>query len=233
MLSEAGVRGFNALVALALPPVCLLCGRECEEERGLCRRCGARALAVPHVTEPGGRGVGVVLAGGAYEGIAGDLVRALKFSRHLRAADEAAALIERAITRLDPTLLESSPLLVPVPPSPLRWLARGFDSAEEMALALSKRLGLDYRPALRRAHGPRQTGRGRKQRLARPPVVGLADSDMRIAGEVLLVDDVFTTGATLTACAKPLRAAGAEKVNAVCIARARAGGSNAPPALHS
>ena len=220
MLSEVGIRGLEALVSLALPPVCILCERECDEGHDLCPGCDLRAIATTPVMESGVRGVGPVLAGGAYSGIAGDLVRALKFSRRIRAAGEAAGLIERAIARLHPTLLEERPMVVPVPPSPVRWLVRGFDSAEETALELSRRLDLPFGLALVRTHGPRQTGRGRFQRLAEPPLVSLSGSAEPLPGGVLLIDDVFTTGSTLAACAEPLLSAGASTVSAACIARA-------------
>ena len=220
MLSEVGINGLNALISLALPPICLLCKCECEQGRDLCSLCHSRALEAAPLIESGVRGVGFVVAGGSYAGVAGDLVRALKFSRHLRAAKEAAGLIERAISRLHPSLLDTSPAIVPVPPSPGRWMARGFDSAEETALELSRQLDLPFRPALERTHGPRQTGRGRAQRLADPPVVALPAEAELPGSSVLIVDDVFTTGTTLAACAGPLLEAGVSEVSAACIARA-------------
>jgi len=238
MLTDGGIKSLSALASLgslALPPVCLLCDREAEDRVTLCSSCLARAHAITGsaLVEIGPGGVGKVLAAGPYEGVAGDLVRSLKFRRHLAAAAEAASLIERAVLHAYPDLLDAAPTVVPVPPAPLRWLVRGFDPAEEIAIALSRNLDLPYSPALRRRQGPRQTGRGRNERLSRPPSVELAEPFDHPKGPVVLVDDVFTTGATLAACAQPLLRGAATHVDAVCVARAGLSRPKAQPALHS
>lgn len=238
MLTDGGIKGISVLTGLgtlALPPVCLLCDSEPERSLALCPECLARANATGDdpLVEIGPGGVGTALAAGSYAGIGGDLVRALKFRRHLAAASEAAGLIERAILRACPSLLDTSPAVVPVPPAPFRWLVRGFDPAEELAIALSRSLDLPYHRALRRRQGPRQTGRGRRERLSRPPVVALVEAAQPLTGSILLVDDVFTTGATLAACAQPLLRGGATSVDAACVARAGLSRPKAQPALHS
>jgi predicted amidophosphoribosyltransferase len=128
-----------------------------------------------------------------YRGAARDLVRALKFGRRITAA---AAIAER----MEP-LMGSARVIVPVPASPRRRRWRGFDPAEEIALALGRLTGLEVRACLRRADGARQVGRSRAERLANPPRVRAVDTPI---GPATLVDDVFTTGATLSACARAL-----------------------------
>lgn len=170
--------------------------------------------------EAGPGGVSSVLVAGPYEGISGEIVKSLKFRRHLAAAEVAVSLLERALTVAGSRILSERPIVVPVPPDPLRWFIRGFDPAEEIAIALAGRMSLPYARLLVRKKGPRQTGRGRADRLARPPVVALAEPDATLPNRFLLVDDVLTTGATLTASAAPLLRGGASGIDAVCLARA-------------
>jgi predicted amidophosphoribosyltransferase len=107
--------------------------------------------------------------------------------------------------------------VVPVPPGPWRWRWRGFDPAEELAIAVSQRSGLPLLDCLRRSGGRRQVGRRRAERLADPPRVWLSEPPPDTA---LVVDDVWTTGATLAACARALRDGGSRRVIALTLARA-------------
>jgi predicted amidophosphoribosyltransferase len=108
--------------------------------------------------------------------------------------------------------------LVPVPLHPSRRRRRGFNQAAILAAALARRTGLALADGLTRS-GPRgtQVGRPRSERLAGAP--GIIQAHAPIPARVVLVDDVATTGATLAACARALRAAGALDVRAVTFAR--------------
>jgi predicted amidophosphoribosyltransferase len=155
--------------------------------------------------------VGVVWSAAPYEGLARDLVVALKFGARLGLASRAAAVIAEGVP---PALLDGA--IVPVPPSPARRRWRGFDAAEEIALALATKTGLTVDRCLRRTQGRRQVGRPRAERLEQPPEVRVA---AKPPGRAILVDDVVTTGATLGACARALRAGGSERVVAITFAR--------------
>ena len=115
-----------------------------------------------------------------------------------------------------PAGLLAAGTLVPVPGNPRRRRARGFDPAERIAGALARRTGLPTSAALRAAGGGGpQAGAGREQRLRRAAIEARGEPPEH----VILVDDVHTTGATLDACARALRAAGATSVAAVIYAR--------------
>jgi competence protein ComFC len=146
-----------------------------------------------------------------YEGVPRELVAALKFRRLMPLARRAA----EAIASGAPAGLVAGDL-VPVPPAPWRMRARGIDAAEEIAVALARLNGATLARCLARADGPRQVGRPRSERLADPPRVKLIGAAPRMA---VLVDDVATTGATLSACARALRAGGALRVVGITFAR--------------
>jgi ComF family protein len=152
----------------------------------------------------------------AYEGAARDLVAALKFRAALPVAGLMAAHLA---ANLPLDLRGGAPLaVVPVPAHRGRRRRRGFDPAALLSAGLARRAGLRLAPCLRRVdRGRRQVGAGRALRRS----AGRFEAAVVAAPPrgVLLVDDVHTTGATLDACARALKAGGAEAVAAVTYAR--------------
>jgi predicted amidophosphoribosyltransferase len=168
--------------------------------------------AAPRVVRPGPPGIELAVAAAPFAGIAREIIHALKYARRLALAEVAAGAMLRALPAGGPAMT-----VVPVPAGPWRWRWRGFDPAEELALSIAERAGLPFSACLRRAGGPRQVGRQRSERLADPPRVWTAAEPPR---EALLVDDVWTTGATLAACALALREGGCRRVVALTLAHA-------------
>jgi predicted amidophosphoribosyltransferase len=199
------------LVSLLAPPLCAACGSP-RGEGVLCERCESELASAPRVVEPGPPGIDLAISVSPFGGVARRIVHGLKFGRLLALAEVAAEAMLHALPRA-----ESADAVVPVPPGPWRWRWRGFDPAEEIAIAIAELAGVAFEPCLRRDGGGRQVGRRRWQRLADPPRVWAAESAPRSA---LLVDDVWTTGATLSACARALRAAGSRRVVALPLGRA-------------
>lgn len=201
----------HAVGAAIVPPLCASCGRSCRPEAVVCTRCGRRLAAAEPLLGKGPPGLDGAWSSAPHEGVARNLVAALKFRRLLPVA----GLMADRIHWLAPAHMLSG-VVVPVPPAPTRLRRRGFDPAGELAAALAERLDAPLEPCLARRGGGRQVGKRRAERIAHPPQI---HSRGQVPRSALLVDDVLTTGATLTACANALRSEGAMRVVAVTFAR--------------
>src|SRR5512146_467375 len=201
----------HAVATVVVPPLCAACGRTCRPEAALCTRCSRRLAEADPLEGGGAPGLDRAWSSAPHEGVARDLVTALKFRRLLPVAD----LIADRIQWLAPgTILSGT--IVPVPTAPLRSALRGFDPAAEIAAALARRTELPLSACLIRRGGGRQVGKRRAQRIGHPPVI---QARGQVPRSVLLIDDVLTTGATLSACARALRASGAIRIAAVTFTR--------------
>jgi len=201
----------HAVGAGLAPPLCASCGRNCRPEAVVCTRCARRLGRAEPLLGKGPPGLDRAWSSASHEGVVRNLVAALKFRQLLPVAD----LMADRIQWLAPAHMLSG-AIVPVPPAPARLRRRGFDPAGELAAALAERLGAPLEPCLARRGGRRQVGRRRAERLGQPPRIHAAGTAPR---SVVLVDDVLTTGATMSSCAQALRAAGAARVVAVTFAR--------------
>jgi ComF family protein len=226
-LHGMSIRAIAELVALVVPPVCAACRAPLGEAdrlvcpaclralvwlRGCCLRCG---LARHRRGCPAaGAAFSAAWAPLAYEGVARELVKALKFRGELPLASLMAAQIAANL----PPPFRGAEAIVPVPAHRGRRRRRGFDPAGLLATAAARRLGVPLADCLRRrGGGGRQVGARRAER--RDPHRLAIELRAPPPARVLLVDDVHTTGATLDACARELVAGGCEWVGAVTYAR--------------
>ncbi len=107
-----------------------------------------------------------------------------------------------------------------VPMHPRRERERGYNQARLLAEELARYRGLDCRSLLTRSKAtPAQTGLSHAQRLGNLKGCIEAREEKALSGTFLLVDDVFTTGATLSECARALKRAGVQSVIACVLAR--------------
>ena len=202
------------LIALVAPALCVACGAHAGRAEPLCLRCRAGLVWLGEEQAPA---AGVpAWAAVSYAAAARDLVAALKFRG---ARPVARAMAGQIAVAAPPGLLQGS-VLVPVPLHPSRLRSRGFNQARLIAVDLAARTGIPLSDCLERG-GPAttQVGRDRRQRAAGiSGRVGTREG-VPVPPAVLVVDDVITTGATLGACERALRGAGAVHVRALAYAR--------------
>ena len=219
----------RALVDLVAPLRCAGCGREAADD--LCRACAPRirVLTPPWCRRcgtPRTRGTNTCPACSRLGGFdrARSLVEFAEPARRLTLSlkrrgrgDLASAIGELLALLVRREHLVTEETTITWVPGGRAIRVHGFDHAAQIARAMSAALGLPASAVLKRAlDGPRQADVPLERRRENVKERFVAQ---RARGHVLLVDDVFTTGATAEACANALRGAGAENVDIVTWAR--------------
>lgn len=159
---------------------------------------------------------------GSYEAGLKELIHLLKYDHVLPAAAVLGRMLAEAVTDLQPDFGFIPPLVIPVPLHESKIRQRGFNQSELIARAMVDKCGvsLELAPKLlvRKRETDSQTGLTRQQRVAN--LRGAFSVTNEIAGrDILIVDDVFTTGTTASECARVLRRGGAKKVWVATVAR--------------
>lgn len=202
------------------PPKCILC-RELlsREETDLCRRCRTETdefpqekLKVPFIDS--------VAAVWYYKG---NVRRCLLRYKFHRARHLAAPLGKMMAMKALGGPAEGVQLVTWVPISPLRRFIRGYDQDELLARVAAAELGIPCVPLLKKVrHNRAQSGiDGYAKRRANVLGVYRSLNEDQITGaKVLLVDDILTTGATASECARVLLTAGAKEVHCAVAASA-------------
>lgn len=218
----------DALIATVFAPACLSCARvlDAPTRAPVCGVCWAR---IGRFATPGCdlgahlRHLDRVHAIGPFEDVLRDVVHGLKFQQRRGLAARLGPLLREAAG----DLLTQAEAAVPVPLHPWRQWRRGYNQAD----LLAETLGLPCWRVLRRhrATAP-QTALDADARRANVrsafglggwlPRAAIRARPLVRARALLLVDDVMTTGATLDACARVLKEAGAREVHALTVARA-------------
>ncbi|MCZ2096492.1 MAG: ComF family protein [Anaerolineae bacterium] len=203
-------------IDLLYPPRCAGCGRVGTR---WCERCLDELARQPlDVRRVRPSQTFIVAATAIHEGKLQQAVHALKYSG---AREELVApLGDRLLAALD-VLNWTFDTIIPVPLHTARERARGYNQSQQLGAYMAQVLGISCDPSalLRWRDTPPQVGLNREQRRAN--VRGAFRATTALTGSVLVVDDVFTTGATLQDCARAAYEAGASRVYGLTVTAAR------------
>ncbi|WP_338022093.1 ComF family protein [Allorhizobium sonneratiae] len=230
---------------IVYPPSCSACAMPVAESGGLCATCWqamrfierpyCEVLGLPFSYDPG---TGMVSAEAiaepppfdrlrsvaVHDGPARDLVHRLKYGDRTELAPMMAAWMARAgqeaIVRAD--------VILPVPLHYWRLFSRQYNQSAELARALAKRVEKPFLPGvlIRVKRTQKQVGltaKGREDNVRNAFRVPDHRRDAVLGRHVLLIDDVYTTGATVKAATRALRKAGAAEVSVLTFAMAVSG----------
>jgi len=234
-LTRAGKWSLDWLI----PPQCLVCRGDIAEASGLCVTCWSKLsfieapfcekLATPFPYDQGEEMVSAAALADPppwdrarsallFDDTARFLVHALKYrDRH-----EAGLLMARLMVRAGAEIVKSADAIIPVPLYRWRLWRRRYNQSALLARKICRDTGKAFHPELlrRRRSTRSQTGLDHEERRnVRNAFIVPKESRPSVAGKSLVViDDVRTTGATLEACARALKAAGAAHVDVLTFA---------------
>ena len=234
----------TALTELLFPTLCLSCSKVLSERGGhpFCPDCfgGIRFIAaplcpvcgIPYPAEESPdhvcgdcllkkRHINTARSLGVYESILHDAIHAFKYGGNLTLGERLGRLM--AEHDYPSFRIRDYSLILPVPLHPRRLRQRGFNQSVILAREISRRhdVAMDFSILRRIVDTESQAGLKKEERRSNIRQAFCTADPERVRGQnILLVDDVYTTGSTLGECAKTLLKGGAEAVGALTLARA-------------
>ena len=209
----------DAVLSIALAPACAACDRVLDAplDGPVCAACWSGVQRIAQTDTAAPDPIHSWHAAGEYDGCLREIIHAFKYDGRRSLAAPLAALMRDGAG----DVVTRAGLVVPVPLHPWRRLRRGFNQADDLARLLKvpvcRALWRTRATAPQAELDPTQRRRNVRGAFRLSPLVGTS----RLSGaDVVLVDDVRTTGATLEACARVLKDAGVRQVSAVTVARA-------------
>ena len=222
------------LLDFLYPPSCLGCGMSIHADDVLCAVCLAQLIPLPVTGEQSTRYIGemnltpdVSFVTAAFEhesgGILEGCIHAMKYRQLHRVGYWLGRLAGECLVGTQ--CLAGDPILLPVPLHPLKRIERGYNQAEEICRGIAAECGLDVQAhmLLRKRYTVSQSA-GRLDKTARVRNMRdafLVDAEVFEQSEgrpLLIVDDLITTGATISACASALLHSGCRDVRVAAVA---------------
>src|SRR5262245_35472576 len=235
-------QGALRVLNLIFPPLCVSCRARVGEAHALCAACWhaisfieapfCACCGAPFEVDPGSETISAGCLAGPhdftrarslfrYDDSSKPLILAFKHGDRLDHAPAFARWLERT----GRPLLEDADLIVPVPLHRWKLWKRRYNQAAVVAEGLSKIAGVPHDPLVleksraTKSQGEMPSAKARRRNVLNAFRVSAAKAARVKGRKVLLLDDVFTTGATLNACARALKRAGAARVDALTLAR--------------
>jgi ComF family protein len=231
---------FGAAANVLAPSVCLACHQRTAAHDALCASCWQQvSFITPPLCDrlglplPFGSGAPLISAAAAadpppydraravaaFDGVIRELIHGFKYSdRH-----ESRRLLARWMAGAGAELLADTDVILPVPMTRWRLIRRQYNQAGLLAREISHLSGVRFDPFILRKTRttPTQVGSSAAQRarnVAGAFAVARSAQDQVVDRNVVIIDDVITTGATVSACARALRAAGAKRIDVLAAA---------------
>jgi len=201
----------DSVLGLIFPPKCEVCKRP--GSANLCPDCFSKIKFMkPHLG---------IYSAGVYEGALREAVTRFKFHKRKNLAHPLGVLLVQYLSQT-PLKIEELDMIVPVPLHPSRHRERGFNQAELLAEVVAKYHELPVIKAIKRTKNTKANfDLPRDERLTNVAEAFEISQEGQVENKrILLLDDIYTTGATIAECCKILKTGGAKRVEIVTLSRA-------------
>lgn len=210
---------WEAVIYFLFPPRCQICKEIVEERYQLCETCAGKILRLDFYSEPPAPLEKVLRVARYREGLQ-PLLHKLKFENNLNVLPALKKILDDVAEREEILkLLSGIDFAVPVPLHSERFKERGFNQTEKIFADFLSKKNLSFQKILiRRVATPKlyKFGRAERQKILKGAFAATDIVDLR-GKKILIVDDIFTTGTTVSECAKVLKSLGAEKISVLAL----------------
>jgi len=202
---------FDALLNLIFPPACEVCRKSSEE--ALCSDCFTQIRFMkPHLG---------IYSAAIYDGVIKTALHRFKFQRRKNLAEPLGVLLVKYLSHTPSLQMDEIDCIIPVPLHCRRERKRGYNQAELLANVISKYYEVPVISALARIKDTHpQFDLPREARLTNVKgAFKVSDTRAVYNKKILLLDDIYTTGSTISECSRALKIAGAQTIEVLTLSR--------------